>query len=186
MYDLELYTERLCLKPCTSSDLDPLHHLWTDQMVKQYLWDDEMISRVEAEQAIAASTASFAEVGLGQWVIRLKEQGQFIGLAGFVTPNHPFFDRDVLPEDREIVELIFAVLPDYRRHGYATEAVQAILEFGLTIVGGLTRVVAIADIPNVGSIQVLERVGLKQSGGRVIGGQEIVLYELERAGINRL
>jgi RimJ/RimL family protein N-acetyltransferase len=170
-------TKRLWLRPFTSHDLDQLHHLWTDQTTSQSFWDGKKISRDEAERAVAASISAFSKFGFGQWVILLKGQPPLIGSAGLLLPDHPFYDREVLPEDQGIVELIFAILPDYRGHGYATEAVRAVLEFSFKI-GSIKRVVAIADTPNVASIRILEKVGMERERCMTIGGQEVVIYKL--------
>ncbi len=52
-----LETNRLLLRPLSPSDLDYLHGLWTEPLVRRYLWDDQVISRDEAAAVIQASLA---------------------------------------------------------------------------------------------------------------------------------
>jgi RimJ/RimL family protein N-acetyltransferase len=136
--------------------------------VRHYFWNGEIISRRETERAIRASLSAFSEFGVGQWVIQLREGEQFVGSAGLLTADDPFFDRELLPADQDLVELIFALLPAYRRRGYATEAVQAVLDFAFNT-AVLSRVVAIADTPNIGSIRVLEKVSMPRTAIQIFG-----------------
>ena len=50
MKHIKIETERLRLRPLTANDLEDLHLLWTDADVRKYLWDDQVISREQAEE----------------------------------------------------------------------------------------------------------------------------------------
>ncbi len=61
--------------------------------------------------------------GFGMWLITLKGD-QVIGGAGLVHPD-----------DWPSHELTWWLMPDQRRHGYATEASRAVIEFGYAVLG---------------------------------------------------
>jgi ribosomal-protein-alanine N-acetyltransferase len=174
-FNSSLNTRRLCLKPIELKDLQNLYGLWTEPLVKKYFWDDKTINILEIEEVIIASQFSFAENDYGQWSISLKRSGQFIGSAGLLNEQDPFFDVNVFPNHQGVVELIYAILPKYRSQGYATEIVLKIFEYTFKRTK-IERIVSIADLPNKASIRVLEKSGMKKYGRQSINGQKIILF----------
>ncbi|BFU44119.1 GNAT family N-acetyltransferase [Krasilnikovia sp. MM14-A1004] len=71
---------------------------------------------------------------------------------------------DRYPGGRQ-AELGFTLAPQYRGHGYATEAVTAVLDH-LFRVRGMHRVSAECDGRNLASARLLERVGFTREGLR--------------------
>ena len=96
--------------------------------------------------------ASYAKHGYGLYMVELKATGEPIGICGLVK-------RDYL-EDADIG---FAFLPPFWSQGYAFESAAAVKTFALETLG-LGRVLAITSQDNVGSIKVLEKIGLKFAG----------------------
>ena len=62
--------------------------------------------------------------------------------------------RDTL----EDVDIGYAFLPRFWSKGYAVEAAQAAKEYAKNVIG-LSRIVAIVDPENAGSVRVLEKIG---------------------------
>ena len=105
----------------------------------------------------AASTAehcrganeSLATKGYGRVAVERGSDGAFLGMCGL--------GREVwYPDDLEIG---WRLVPEARGHGYATEAARAWIDYGFDLLD-LPRVISIADVPNVKSIAVMERLGL--------------------------
>ena len=142
-------TARLRLRPYRESDLDALHRLWTDPAVRRYLWDDEVIDRSVAAQAMHASIARTAEHGFGHWAVCPAGEAALVGFCGF-----RFLDET--PE----VELLYGLAPAYWGRGLATEAARAMLRFGVETVG-FARVFAITDVANLASVAVMQRLGMQ-------------------------
>lgn len=88
----------------------------------------------------------------GAWVMIDRELATVVGDVGFHGP----------PQE-ERVEIGYAVLPQFRRRGYATEAAGALVEWALTQ-PGITEVLARCDADNPGSIATLERNGFERTG----------------------
>ncbi len=61
------------------------------------------------------------------------------------------------------VEIGYSVVPEWRRHGYATELVQALVERAFDV-PDVRRILAEAESANVASIGVLERCGFRRMG----------------------
>jgi ribosomal-protein-alanine N-acetyltransferase len=161
---LEIETARLRLRPFNMDDVDDLHRLWTNPEVRKYLWDDIIISREQAEEAVHGSNASFAAHGFGSWVVFPKEKEELIGFCGFRFFGGP-------PE----VELLYGLYPQYWRQGLATEMAKAMLRCGFEE-HGLDRIWAGADPPNAASFRVMERIGMKFAKRTYVNDREAIYY----------
>ena len=61
----EILSERLSLRPVAVSDVEVLHALWTDEEVRRFLWDGEVIPSERTSQTIQKSCTLFDRYGLG-------------------------------------------------------------------------------------------------------------------------
>jgi RimJ/RimL family protein N-acetyltransferase len=171
---LELTTPRLRLRPVGEADVDGLHALWTHPQVRRYLWDDVVIERATAAERVTASRDSFATARFGLWAIELREGdgrsagAPLLGVAGLVV-----LDPAVGPE------ILYSLHPDHQGCGYATEASQAVLAHAFETLG-LPRVPGRTDAPNRASARVLERLGMRYEGERLVNGNPHVCYGLAR------
>ena len=156
---------RLRLRPFVAGDLDALHQLWTDPEVRRYLWDNIEIDRDRAEAVLAESSEFFRSRGFGLWSVFFKEnQDDLIGFCGLRV----FGD----PDD---VEILYGIHPSHWGQGLATEASEAVLNFGFQTCG-LNKIYAGADAPNAASFRVMEKLGMTYDGPRVVNGMEAVYY----------
>lgn len=165
---LELDTPRLRLRPCTAADVDALLALWTDPQVRRWLWDDVVIDRATAAERVAASDASFAAAGWGQWAIEPRERGALLGAVGLIE-----IDPAVGPE------LVYALHPAHQGRGYATEASRAVLAHAFGTLG-LARIPGRTDTPNRQSARVLERLGMRFEGEQSVSGRPTLCYAITR------
>jgi RimJ/RimL family protein N-acetyltransferase len=69
----------------------------------------------------------------------------------------------VLETDSRIVEIAITIAPDFQAKGYATEALNAILDL-LFVRLNKHRVFASVDPRNLGSMALMERIGLRKEG----------------------
>jgi ribosomal-protein-alanine N-acetyltransferase len=166
----QLETVRLRLRPFVANDVEDLHRLWTDADVRRYLWDDLTISREQAATEIIKSTESFNNPGFGFWSLFFKENHAdligFCGLRIFGTPDE--------------IEILYGIHPSHWREGLATEAAEAILNFGFQVCL-LPKIYAGADSPNSASFRVMEKLGMTYDGLRNVNGVEAVYYSLSNS-----
>ena len=95
----------------------------------------------------------------------LKSSGEPIGMCGLLK-------RDWLAE----VDVGFAFFPEYWKRGYAFESAAAVMKWGREQ-RGITRIVGITALHNVGSQRVLQKLGLVAAGlVRSPEGQESRLF----------
>lgn len=163
-----LLTPRLALRPCTLADVPALHALWIDPDVRRWLWDGMVIPEASARDVVEESLATFAARGFGQWVVNVREGGLLRGFAGL----RPFGGADD-------VELLYALGPAHWGTGIATEAARAVLGHGFGTLA-LPRIAARADSPNAASVRVMERLGLRFEGERVVQGRPTMHYAIAR------
>lgn len=149
---ITLETERLVLRPLSEADLEALHRISNDLLVRRYLWDDEPVSMATIEGIFAQSVREFAEKGLGLFGIRLRGEEKLLGLCGF---------RSL--ENTGEIELAYELSPEWWGRGLATEASRACLHYAFEEVG-LERVVAGVEPQNVASIKVIEKLGMRYAG----------------------
>ena len=88
-------------------------------------------------------------------------------MVGVVPSMGPFaqlpgFGGAIGPPDRlrPEVGLYWAVAPEHRRNGYATEAARAVIDHGFAELG-LARIVATTERDNPASIAVMRRLGMR-------------------------
>ncbi|MBL8141069.1 MAG: GNAT family N-acetyltransferase, partial [Acidobacteria bacterium] len=93
--------------------------------------------------------AMYAAHGFGLYLVTVRATGEKAGMCGILK-------RDAL-EDPDVG---FAFLPAFRGHGYAREALDAVLSLAIDV-HGLTRLAAIVDPANGRSVGLLERAGFR-------------------------
>jgi ribosomal-protein-alanine N-acetyltransferase len=162
-----LATSRLTLRPATLDDLPALHAIFTDARVRRWLFDDRIVSEDAAREIVEASIATFAGRGFGQWVLLEPGRPKLLGCAGLFTA------------DGVEIEILYAVHPAHWGRGLATEAARAVLDHGFRTLS-LPRIAARADTPNVESIRLMERLGMRFEEERPINGRPTVHYAITR------
>ncbi|WP_427893771.1 GNAT family N-acetyltransferase [Kribbella sp. GL6] len=141
-------TERLVLRPFRESDLEPWAVLNADPEVTRYL--GAALTREESERVAAAVNAAYERNGYGFLAVERRADGVFVGAAGLSR-------EEFYPDDLEIG---WRLAREYWGHGYATEAAASWLDYAFRE-AGLPRVIAVTDTPNVRSIAVMRRLGMR-------------------------
>ncbi|MGX5816702.1 GNAT family N-acetyltransferase [Chitinophaga lutea] len=92
--------------------------------------------------------------------IVLRDTAEMVGLIRFHTRPNPVY---LYPYSRHAVELGYLVFSPHRRRGYASEAVQAMMEWAGGHFGVRNFVASIAP-GNLASLQLVQRLGFEQAG----------------------
>jgi RimJ/RimL family protein N-acetyltransferase len=172
MMSCVLETTRLKLRPCQIEDIQLIHKLWTNDRIRYFLFDNRVISSDEAQSFIEGSVANFKQHGYGLWLVFEPEIDHLVGFAGF------------LPSEDETPSLIYGVHPDRWGYGYATEAGSAVLNYALERLA-LPKVRADVDEPNIASVRVLEKLGMKRTSRAVVNGHPLLYFERSQAELNQ-
>lgn len=149
---MEIATARLRLDDLRQADAPALLAYRGDPAVGRYQgW--KPASLADATRFIEGQAGAAPE-RTGTWwqrAIRLRDTGALIGDVGLHAV------------DDATVELGISIAPAQQRHGYAREALEAILDFAF---GGLRKARAIAFVHprNVASLRLLEGLGMRRHG----------------------
>ncbi len=168
----ELRTERLVLRPFVEGDVAAYAAMNADPEVMRWLGGPRPLEQTRAE--MQGGNDSLAREGFGKVAIERAADGQFLGMCGlsleaWASPDY--------------LEIGWRLAPQFQGQGLVTEAARAWLDYGFATLG-LEHVISVADVPNVKSIAVMQRLGmtleyegeLEVEGDRFLG----VIYGIER------
>lgn len=169
-------TERLILNPFSMSDFDTfVTEMLTDSRVVEFYYSYKKMSNIDQIYAKAKKEfwdhfeESRLDYGLDVWAAQTKpDSNNFIGWGGLLHTE--------LSLKYEGPELQYMIAGNAHGKGYATELASAVLDYAKK--GGLKSIIATVDIPNIGSIKVLEKIGFEHIGKiEAYGSTEMYLYQ---------
>lgn len=150
---MELETERLKIMPCTENTVL--------LAIKQNYDNGTQISNHLKELAADSSMLYW-----GTWLVLLKTDGTIIGDIGFKGK----------PDETKAVEIGYGFLESYWNKGYATEAVEALIQWAWKT-GKVGKIAAETLQDNEGSMRVLEKLNMK----KIKTGETMIDWELNKA-----
>jgi len=146
-------TQRLVLRHLTFEDAGFLCRMLNEPSWLRFIGDRGVRTPQDAQRYIQEKfVALYESDGFGMYLLELKDGGSPIGLCGLVK-------RDSLPGP----DIGFALLTQFEGHGYAFEASKAVMNHAREEIH-LTKLLAIVNPDNVGSIRLLERLGFSHEG----------------------
>ena len=148
-----LRTERLTLRPFVADDFDALYSYQSRPDVVRWLyWDARSEVEVQASLELKLeSTGITVEGDVLSLAVVLNGTGELIG----------DLILHLLSVEHRTAEIGFIVHPDHQGLGYATEAGRVMLRIAFGDLG-LHRVIGRAEERNLGSVRVLEKLGMRQ------------------------
>jgi RimJ/RimL family protein N-acetyltransferase len=150
---LPIPTERLVLRRFRPADAETLAAYRSAPEVARYQSWEAPYPVEKARYAVESMVAADPEQpGWFQWAIELTAERAHIGDVGVN-----------LHDNLMQAEIGYTLAPERQGHGYATEAVRAVLDH-LFRVRGLHRVSAECDARNIASARLLERLGFTREG----------------------
>ena len=164
MLALPIVTPRLKIRPFVPGDAEPMMAVYGDADVMRYipggpLPDVDAVRAIMEEQIVAQ-----AERGYAYYAVELIADGSVVGDAGFG-----------LFEPTGDVELGYTFARRAWGVGYATEAAAACLAAALAGLD-VPRVIAVAEVENVASHRVAERIGMRREREIEAHGRPHVLF----------
>lgn len=153
MTKIILETDRLCLREMTEDDAAHIFKLNSNPNVVRYVGEPTLNSEEEALNILRTHVfPQYHTHRVGRWAVILKETSAFIGWSGL----------KFLAKEQEY-DLGYRFLEEYWGRGYATEAAQAVLDYGRQNFPG-ARIVGKAMVENHASTHVLEKIGMRLEG----------------------
>jgi len=148
-----LVTDRLLLRKFRESDWQAVHAILSDPEVSRYCPFQPPPEEETREEVQKMIEGRHAEPPQYDFAIVLRSTDTLIGLCRLT----------IRPDELRQGEILYLLNRQYWGHGYATEAVRAVLEFGFEELG-LHRVYATCRPANVASSRVMEKVGMQREG----------------------
>lgn len=160
-------TPNIYLRESTVEDATLAYELNLDPDVIRYTGDPSFVS-IEEARAFLQNYDAFEKYGMGRWYAFLRRDNAFIGWCGLKYS----------PESDE-VDIGYRLLRKYWGKGYATEAAKYCLEFGFNELG-IEEIVARADSRNIGSIRVMEKIGMEYDKEMEFDGHLGITYKAKK------
>jgi len=169
-----LLTSRLIVRPFILDDLDAYARIHQEAFSAVQSPDEAAGSHARLADWLRWTVANYVQLAelhqppYGDRAVTLRDTGEFIGACGLVPCLGPF---DQIPEvaGRPInvaattwtaeVGLFYHIAADHRRHGYAVEAAQALINYAFGELH-VYRIIATTNPNNDASIGVMRRLGM--------------------------
>jgi anhydro-N-acetylmuramic acid kinase len=151
-----LITERLVLSDWEPGDAENLVALHATPEAARYVSTGEPWTLDYAEERIAGWRAELAEHGLSKFRLSARDDGRFVGRAGFSYI-----------EERGVFELGYSIMPAEWGKGYATEIARSLAGWFFAN-RPEPRFVAFAYAENEASINVMQKIGMTEIEPREI------------------
>lgn len=145
-----LLTPRLTLRELVIHDLDAVTLLHKDNETKRFAWVDGLDNKKQNVFWIKEQQLLYNN-GFGIHSVELLESGEFVGLAGM----------RIRKDLNGLVDLVYRIMPKYRKQGYATECAQYIVEMALNHMK-LDALFAQIHEQNIASIKIIRGLGFEK------------------------
>ncbi len=143
-----------------------LHGMFIDPFIRQYLWDDEILTLQKTSEILDQSIKHFQEDGWGLWKIQLIHAHQIIGFCGLW-----YFFEEPLPQ------LLYALKETHIGQGYAYEASKEIARYAFGPLA-FPHLIASMDKANQASQKVAQKLGMVYFKELVQDGAKTIFYRI--------
>jgi RimJ/RimL family protein N-acetyltransferase len=161
-------TPRLALTGRTPEDFEDYAVMWRDPDVVRFT-SGEPLAREDAWRAFGRLAGVWMLFGYGPWIVREKTTGAFVGDLGPCE-----YGRDSEPRLEPAIEFGWALAPSMHGKGYATEALQATIDW-MAAHGPKRRYCAMINPENGASHRVAAKLGFARTGTVVHKGKTLDL-----------
>ncbi len=151
-----LETERLRLRAHSLADFPTYCTLWADPAVMRYIGGKPNTAE-ESWARLLRNAGHWSLLGFGSWWVEERATGEFVGEVGLFN-----YQRMIEPPLGETPEFGWILSSTKHGHGYATEAVQAILAWanGRFVA---SEAACLIDPENTASLHVAKKCGFLPS-----------------------
>lgn len=161
-----LETERLYLREFTTDDAENAYLLNLDPEVIKYT-GDEAFESIEVAKIFLANYDHYKKYGFGRWAVISKEDNELLGWCGLKYTS-----------DLDEFDIGFRFFKKHWNKGFATESAKACLDLGFNKFK-MQEIIGRAMKANIGSVKVLEKIGLTYFKSFDFDGNDGVVYRIE-------
>ncbi|MEZ5345575.1 MAG: GNAT family N-acetyltransferase [Pyrinomonadaceae bacterium] len=156
-------TERLILRKLKSSDLNEIFAMRKDPLIMRYIRGPQT-DLDSSIKWIEMMTEKWDKEKIGFCGVIEKETGNFVGWCGLWNLG-----------GTDDIEVGYAIAKHRWGKGYATEAAARCLEYGFNDLS-LPKIVAVAFPENIGSQNVMKKIGMKYIQTGIFYEKELVQF----------
>lgn len=149
-----LETKRLRLRAHTLADFPTYCTLWADPAVMRFIGGKPNTAE-ESWARLLRNAGHWSLMGFGSWLVEERATGEFVGEVGLFN-----YQRMIEPPLGETPEIGWILSPAKHGHGYATEAVQAIISWGQERFAA-SELACLIHPENAASLHVAEKCGFR-------------------------
>ena len=154
MTNIQLESTRILLRELNYNDLTQFHELETNRTVTKFLTNYSERSLEDTLELLDHVIKQYEKYRTGRLAIIDKQTKKFVGWCGIK------YNESERNKYKEFYDLGYRIDPQYWGKGYATEASQLCLEFGINDLK-IRNIHAIVHSQNAKSLNVLNKVGFK-------------------------
>ncbi|MGB0431942.1 MAG: GNAT family N-acetyltransferase [Bacteroidia bacterium] len=169
---LVLETDRLYMRVFKKEDAKSMFEMDSDPLVHKYLGNKPYTDIAQVYKYIDWVRSQYIQNGIGRFSAFLKGTNEFIGWSGLKIESEI---RDYTYND-----LGYRFLQIHWGKGYATETAKAWLKYGFNELK-LEKIDAAADVDNIGSNKVLQKIGMKKTEQFMFEGELCNWYEMAKS-----
>ena len=160
-------TERTTMRKLTKEDAIDFYTLNLDEEVLKFT-GDKPFENIQTAVDFLTNYDQYEKYGVGRLAVIDKATLKFIGWCGLKYS-----------QDKDQYDIGFRFYRNYWNKGYATETAKKCLDFGFSKLK-IEKIVGRAMKENIGSIKVLEKIGMTIKENFDFEGQQGVIDELIR------
>jgi RimJ/RimL family protein N-acetyltransferase len=167
---MTIETARLMMRLHQAGDFDASAAMWADPVVVRHI-SGVPSSREQSWSRILRYSGHWTLLNYGYWLVEERETGEFVGEVGFSD-----YHRAIQPSLDGMPELGWVLERHAQGKGYATEAVQASLQWAKTHFAPSTQIASMITAENVASLRVAEKCGFRLWQDARYQNQPVLLY----------
>jgi RimJ/RimL family protein N-acetyltransferase len=169
-----LHTPRLILRPHRLADFDAYWRMWSDPGVVRFL-GGMPFTREQSWMRFLRHAGMWHYMGFGFFVLESREDGSFLGEAGFHEAR-----RDVQPPLEGTLEAGWVLAPHAQGKGLAEEAMRAVVSWGdATFPDRLMTCIIQHD--HAASLRVAGKLGFRPATRTRYDGREMIILHRDES-----
>ena len=153
-------TTRLIVRHFAADDAVAMCGVFSDAEVMRFSMTG-VVDEPWVRAFIERCRRNYEQRGYGLWAVARRGNERVLGYCGLTR----FPDID----GRSEVEVGYRLIREHWGNGYATEAASAVRDYAINTLG-MTRLIALIDAANVGSIRVAEKIGMHHEKDVMLDG----------------
>ncbi|MCG8574598.1 MAG: GNAT family N-acetyltransferase [Flavobacteriales bacterium] len=162
-------TERLIIRHWNVDDIANYATIVSDPDVMQFIGHGAPQTYKDAESYVQKCMDNIAENGWARFAVQLKHSKELIGFCGFAHYNNE-------------LDFGWRYAKKFWGNGYGTEAAKAVLELGIEKFN-FPRIVCIVYQENIGSIKIIEKIGMTFEKNILLNGRTAKQYVKLNQGV---